>query len=132
LHIWRGRDPIEDTVSLAQAVAASSAELFRTTEGQLVRVSEGRLVPVGRDGLCEIAAEHVWTRKPVNRGTATEPIWEVEYGPFDFAPGTDLSRGPNDRVLMTLLTGRALERMPPGSAGNEFERGAVAYWVPKV
>jgi hypothetical protein len=44
----------------------------------------------------------------------------------------DLSRGPNDRVLITLLTGRALERLPPGASGGELERGAVFFYVPKA
>jgi len=131
LHLWRGRNPAEDTVELAQAIAKSPAELFND-KGQLVYPNGGHLSPVSKERLLAFITEHIVTRRVVNRGTAEAPIQECEYCSFGFHPGMDLSLGPNDRVLMTLLTGRALERMPPGSSGNEFERGSVAWWVPKV
>jgi hypothetical protein len=53
-------------------------------------------------------------KRLINRGTADKPNWECEFCPFNFAPGADTSVAPDDRVLMTLLTGRILEGGPTG------------------
>jgi len=83
LHVWHGRDPIEDTISLAQAVAASPAELFNCND-RFCWPNDGHLDPVSKDLLREIIAKHICTRRLVDRGTREPPVWECEYLPFDF------------------------------------------------
>ena len=73
----RGRDPVEDLNTSADAIAESPAELFNWNGG-LVWINAGKLVPVAKDALIQIIEKHVAVRKLVNRGATDAPAWECE------------------------------------------------------
>ena len=103
LFIWRGQDLVEDLNRLADAVAEKAgAELFNLN-GTLMGLNDGQFVSVNRNSLREIIARHLASIRWVNRGTIDMPRWEGEYHPFDFPPGADLSKEPDDRVLSSLM-----------------------------
>jgi hypothetical protein len=130
LHVWRGQDLVADVNALMDAIVASGAEIYNR-DGRLVHLDGGKLVPVPRDQLPEIIGRHLVTKRPVNRGTADEPHYEIEYSAFSFAPGVDTRYGPDDRVLTTLHTGRGFERLPPGQ-DLSFSGGGLLARVLKV
>jgi hypothetical protein len=74
------------------------------------RLNEGKLVPVNAAVLREIIPKHVVIQRLVNRGTASEPDWGLEYIPL---------RPPTEKALAALLRSEKLEegsllaRAPP-------------------
>ena len=88
---------------LAEAVAEKAgAELF-TWNGTLVWLNDGQFVPANKNILREVIARHIVSIRWVNRGTVDMPRWEGEYYPFDFPPGADTSKEPDERVLISLM-----------------------------
>jgi hypothetical protein len=104
VFLWRGRD--DDLTRLTEVVAAKTKTELFNEDGQLVRLHGGRLVPVNKEGMREIVTRHVKTLRPVNRGTDSEPHWEVDFYSFGFPPvGTknDVNRGLNEKALIDLI-----------------------------
>jgi hypothetical protein len=55
------------------------------------------------------------TVRLVNNGSADTPIWEVEYPAFEFPAGSDLSKEPDEQVLIILMNDlKALVGKAPG------------------
>ena len=100
IFIWRGRDLTEDTRRLATTVADLCVTKLFLVDGALHWFDGGQPVVVSRGRLHEIITETVVTERLVERGPET---WEVEFHPFDFAHGTDSTKGPDDRVLSSLM-----------------------------
>jgi hypothetical protein len=44
----------------------------------------------------------------MNRGCAGTPLWQVEFNAFNFSPGADTSKEPNEKALIDLLNGLKL------------------------
>jgi hypothetical protein len=44
----------------------------------------------------------------MNRGCAGTPLWEVEFYAFNFSPGADTSKEPNEKALIDPLNGLKL------------------------
>jgi hypothetical protein len=104
VFVWYGRDGDQSRLTAVIARRAIT-ELFNE-DGQLVRLHAGRLVPVNKEDMREIITRHVKTLRPVNRGTDSEPQWEVDFYSFGFPPaGTknDTNRGLNEKVLIDLI-----------------------------
>ena len=104
IFIWHGRDLIEDTNRLTAAVAEACVVKLFEVNGSLVWLRDGR--PVAVNLLLEIVTTFIAGVRLVNhRGTDT---WEVEFYSFEFLPGADTSKGPNDQVLTSLMNGLKL------------------------
>jgi hypothetical protein len=74
-----------------------------------------RLVPIlpsDAEGLREIIAEHVATKRRINDGTKAKPIWREEIASFPFKPSTALHVGPDAAVLKDLLKRELPTRVP--------------------
>ena len=100
IFVWRGRDLTEDTNRLTEAVAEACVVKLFEVNGSLVWLRDGRPVAVNRPILLEIITTLIAGVRLVNhRGTDT---WEVEFYSFEFPPGADTSKGPNDQVLSNL------------------------------
>jgi len=104
IYTPRGQNPSEDLNLLADAIAASNADLF-AKDGLVVWLNDaGKLVGVNADTLHEVIAKHVVTKGLVNKGTPDEPAWEVEFQPVQ----------PDGMTLRALLKddGSLLGRLP--------------------
>jgi hypothetical protein len=80
-------DPYEDIIRLADTVAEATATQLFEHAGRLVLLREGKLVNITLHMLGEIITENVVTPRLVNRGTQTEPSWELAYTPYVPNPG---------------------------------------------
>jgi hypothetical protein len=99
---WNGKNPVKATEMLAIALA-EEADLFVSGSG-LFWVNDGKQVPVSMVTLRdEIFRNHICHRVPKNTGTEADPIWTVEYHPYEFSMTADLEREPNEMVLRALL-----------------------------
>jgi hypothetical protein len=110
IFTWQGRDPVTDKKRLADLIAeAAAAELF-AVNSQLVLLHAGQLTPVGKDLLRETIARHVVTPQLVDRGTLG---WVVERHPFEFPIGADVSKQPDQKILLELIE-MLIERVAKG------------------
>jgi hypothetical protein len=103
VFVWFGRD--DDESRLTAVIARTAiAELFNV-DRQLHRLHRGQLIPVHKQMMQEIVTQHVKTLRLVDRGTADEARWEVEFYAFEFPPmGTKYDlKGPNERVLVNMI-----------------------------
>src|SRR5262245_58414893 len=104
---WRGP---ADAARLTDVIAeACAGELFEL-DGALVWLQAGQLIPVNRDLMREIVSRHVAAVRLVERGTFG---WQAERHPFAFAPGVDVAKEPDERVLIDLING-LMERVARG------------------
>jgi hypothetical protein len=89
-------DPDDDARRLANAIADKAITQLFSMNGSLVLFSEGA---VTRPVLLEIITKTIaGVRLVAHDGTL-----KVEYFSFDFAPGTDPSKAPDDKVLTSLM-----------------------------
>ena len=96
IFVWRGP---EDTNRLTEAIAqAGITELFEA-DGALVWRHDGRTVGVSRNVMREIVSNLICGCRLVYLETSTE----VEYPPFDFRPGADTSREPDEAILSIVM-----------------------------
>jgi hypothetical protein len=118
IFLWRTRrDPTENVNQLATVVATRAiCELFNV-RGILNQLKDGRLDPVDRDAMRGIVGKHIRTFALINRGSADEPKFEIEFFPLQFAPiGSEGAMyGPDERVLSDLI--EALTPMVARTAG---------------
>src|SRR5262245_16277962 len=89
IFTWQGYDPIAEKKRLADLIAETAAAELFAMNGGLVLLQAGQVVPVGKDVLKETIARHVVTAQLVNRGDLG---WDVEFRPFEFPIGADVSR----------------------------------------
>lgn len=95
IFLWRGP---EATNRLTDAIAeAAIAELFNVN-GVLVWLNEGQPVPVNKGVLREVITRHIVSVRLVDR----ESSWKVEYFSFAFSITADVSKEPNERVLIDM------------------------------
>jgi hypothetical protein len=103
---WNPRATVlENTNRLATVVATRAiCELFNM-RGVLHQLRGGRLVEVDRTSMREIVSKHVRTFGLINRGSADETEWVVEFFPLTFWPvGSEGAlTGPDERVLSDLI-----------------------------
>jgi hypothetical protein len=110
IFVWHGKNPAEDANRLTNAVAeAAIAELFELNGG-LFWLDKGRLVPANKDVLRNIIARHIVAVRLVDHGGDK---WESEFYPFEFPVTADVSKQPNERVLID-MTAALLERVAKG------------------
>jgi hypothetical protein len=105
----RGETPQKDLCAVADALANTNEILDHN--GRLIQLQNGKLVPITMDVLREIISTHIVSMQLVNRGTAHEPNWTLEYPPF---------KPPTERALQTLLR------------AEKKEEGSLTARVPKV
>jgi hypothetical protein len=100
IFVWRDLDPAKETHRLAVTIANECVIKLFLVNGSVRWFDGSRPIPIGRTRLHEIITEVIATERLVDRGSEN---WEIEFHPFDFAPGTDSSQGPDDRVLSNIL-----------------------------
>jgi len=105
----RGTNAQEDLCLVADAIAQTDEILDHN--GRLIQIQNGKLVPITMDVLREIISTRIVSMQLVNRGTAHEPNWTLEYPPF---------KPPTERALQTLLR------------AEKKEEGSLTARVPKV
>jgi hypothetical protein len=90
---------------LAAAVAAAAIVEPFNIGGVLHQLQGGRLIEVDRTSMREIVAKHIQTFALVNRGSADEPEWAVEYFPLKFWPvGSEGAMyGPDEAAITNLI-----------------------------
>ena len=84
-----GRDPLDDTIILADAVAGSNADLLNDG-GTPVWIHAGQRIPIAMEVLREIIAKFIVTARPVER----DGKWTVLFEPVV----------PENRALQLMLT----------------------------
>jgi hypothetical protein len=83
-------------------VEKTQTELFNV-DGSLFQFTEGRLVAINKDILRDIIARHIVSLRLVNRGSTSDPIWEIGRRPLDFPIMADTRDEPDQRVLLNLI-----------------------------
>jgi hypothetical protein len=104
VFLWHGRSPRDDAARLTEVVAQRAIlELFRV-DGALSILRDGRFVPVNPGIMRAIIAKHVQTIHWVNYGAVEEPQWKFELAPFEFRAGSNLANGPDERILVDMIS----------------------------
>lgn len=70
------------------------------------------ILPSDAEALREIIADHVATKRRINDGTKTNPIWREEIASFAFKTSAALHVGPDAGVLKDLLKRRLVTQVP--------------------
>jgi hypothetical protein len=107
VYLPRGRDQTEDLNTLADCIAASSADLFNQ-DGCLIWITAGGCVQVNLERLRELVPKYVATKHL----RKTAGVFEVEYRPYE----------PDQKALHALIMakrredGSLLARLPKTSS----------------
>jgi hypothetical protein len=88
LYVPRNQDPQEDLKILANAIAASDADLF-DKDGSPIWITAGKSAPITPGVLRDICTRYVVTKQP----RETTDGWSVEYCPYE----------PDEMTLRALL-----------------------------
>ena len=91
--VWRGMD--DDSARLTEAVAEKLITRLFATNGSLTLVNEGQPTPVSRALLLKLITTSIAGVRLGGNGTP-------EFYSFEFVPGTDPSKGPNDHTLASI------------------------------
>jgi hypothetical protein len=100
LYAPRGRDQLGDQNTLADAIAASDANLLNDG-GNALWIHEGKRIDVGLETLTEIVAKYLVTARPVDHGGK----WTVAFDPVR----------PTQATLLPLLRESSLAQRLPKS-----------------
>jgi len=91
-------DPYANSNALADALA-ETVELFNLNNQLMWLSQEGQLIPATMNILHELIPQHVALKQLVNRGTESEPNWQVVYTPYI----------PDPRIVRDLFGGERRE-----------------------
>src|SRR5262245_30849590 len=120
--IWHDRkDRTENTNRLAAAVAAKAITELFNVHGSLHRLQDGHFVAVDKAGMHEIVTKHIKTFGTINRGTADNPKWTIEYFSLQFPPAgsENALSGPDETILANLID--ALVALVARAAGAQTD-----------
>ena len=80
----------------------TQTELFNV-DRTLFHLTESRLVAITKDILRDIINRHLVLLRLANRGSTSDPVWEIERRPLDFPIVADTRDEPDQRVLLNLI-----------------------------
>jgi hypothetical protein len=100
--IWNGKG--DDLDRLAELVTTkAAAELFCINK-TLHHLQDGKLTQVDLRSMRSLISKYVKTVRLVNKGTADQPRFEVEFHEFEFRPDADPEFEPGQNDLASLIT----------------------------
>jgi hypothetical protein len=115
--VWLGRG--DDLERLAILLANETIGVLFNIDRRLCLLQDGKFVQLDLRSMRDTVNAHVKMLTVVNRGTADNPKYEVDFTPFDFQPENDPEIAPSDKDLigLTALVAPLVSRGPSRPTG---------------